>query len=165
VKPILAICILFAVSSAPAFSQTPAGADAFKYYVGTWACVGGPTDTPAVKASITAVMNEGLLTQHVSVPVQTGMTSAFSQTFTVAYSPVTKAYNQVEIDGFGGWGVSKASPWTGNTEQWADVANAEGKLGRTETVRTDQNHYTVTSYATPTDTAPNFKATCERNPM
>jgi hypothetical protein len=165
VKPILAICILIALSSAPALSQTPAGADVFKYYVGTWSCLGGPTETPAVKANITAVMNDGLLTQHVSVPVQAGMTAAFSQTYTVAYSPVTKVYNQVQIDNFGGWSISKASPWTGNTEEWADVTTADGKLGRGETVRTDQNHYTVTGYASATATAPNFKATCERSAM
>ncbi len=106
-KPLLAICILVAISAAPALSQTSPGGDALSYYVGTWTCVGGPTDTPAVKATITAVINEGLLTQHVSVPVQAGMTSAFSQTFTVAYSPITKTYNQVEIDGFGGWGSRK----------------------------------------------------------
>jgi hypothetical protein len=164
VKSLLAICILVAVSSAPAFSQTSAGGDALNYYVGTWTCVGGPTDTPAVKATITAAINEGLLTQHVSVPVQAGMTSAFSQTFTMAYSPITKTYNQVEIDGFGGWGVSKANPWTGNTEEWTDVATATGKLGRGQTVRTDQNHFTTVGYASATATAPNFKATCERSP-
>jgi hypothetical protein len=163
VKPILAICILVALSSATALSQTPGSADAFTYYVGTWSCLGGPTETPAVKATVTAVINDGLLTQHVSVPVQTGMTAAFSQTFTAAYSPVTKAYNQVAIDNFGGWQASKASPWTGNTEEWADVASADGKLGRAQTVRTDQNHYTVTGYASATATAPNFKVTCERS--
>jgi hypothetical protein len=164
VKPILAICVLVALSSAPALSQTP-GADPLNYYVGTWACVGGPTETPAVKAAITGVMNGGLLTQHVTVPVQTGMDAALSQTFTAAYNPITKVYNQVEIDNFGGWHVSKASPWTGTTEEWADVASADGKLGRTEIVRTDKNHFTSLGYATPTDTTPNFKATCERSSM
>lgn len=164
-KPILAICILVALSSAPALSQTAAGPDAFKYYVGTWSCLGGPTETPAVKATITATMDEGLLTQHLSVPAQGAMSAAFSQTFTVAYNPTSKVYNQVQIDNFGGWSASKASPWTGNTEDWTDVASADGKLGRAQTVRTDQNHYTVTGYASATATAPNFKATCERSAM
>jgi hypothetical protein len=163
VKPLLAICILVALSAAPALSQTPGGADAFSYYVGSWSCLGGPTDSPAVKAAVTAVMNDGLLTQHVSVPVQPGMTAALSQTYTVAYSPVTKVYNQVQINNFGGWSISKASPWTGNTEEWTDVATAEGKLGRGQTVRTDQNHYTITGYESATAAAPNFKATCERS--
>ena len=145
-KPLLAICILIALSAAPALSQTPAGADAFSYYVGTWSCLGGPTDSPAVKAAITAVMNDGLLTEHVSVPAQGKMTAAFSQTFTLAYNPATKLYTQVHSDNFGGWSVSKASPWTGNTEEWTDVATVDGKLGHGQTVRTDQNHYTVTGY-------------------
>jgi hypothetical protein len=163
VKQLLAICILVALSAAPALSQTPAGADAFSYYVGTWSCLGGPTDSPAVKAAITAVMNDGLLTEHVSVPAQGGMPAAFSQTFTLAYNPRTKLYSQVQSDNFGGWSVSKASPWTGNTEEWTDVATVDGKLGHGQTVRTDQNHYTVTGYDSATGTTPNFKATCERS--
>jgi hypothetical protein len=162
VKALLIAGLVVALTAAPAAAQTADPASAFTYYVGTWSCLGGPTETPAVKATITASINDGLLTEHVSVPVQTGMEMALSQLFTVAYSPFSKGYNEIEIDNFGGWRAAKASPWTGNTEDWTDVASADGKLGRVQVVRTDQNHFTSTGYATPTDTAPNFKATCQR---
>jgi hypothetical protein len=161
-KLLLGLSVLVVLGAAPAFAQTPSGTDALKYYVGTWSCLGGPVGAPAVKATITAVMNDGLLTEHVNVPMQSGMTGALSQTYTIAYNPIAKGYNQIEIDNFGGWGVSKADAWPGHTEEWDELAKSDGRLERDETVRTDQNHYTSTGYASLTDTVPNFKAVCER---
>jgi hypothetical protein len=160
VKFFLALSILTALVVAPASAQTPTGMDAMNYYVGNWACLGGPTDDPPVKAVITVAMSGGLLIEHIGVPMQTGMPMVLSQNSAIDSTPA--GYTRTEIDNFGSWRVSKAAPFTGNTEDWTDVASYNGTLGHGQTIRTDQNHFTSLMYATAKNTTPNFKATCER---
>ena len=149
-----------AAAIAPGGAQAAPGMDAFDYYVGTWACVGGPTSFPPVKATFVGVMDAGLMRQTVSVPVQKGIKVPISQTMVVSYDGKGH-YNQAPIENDGSWEVSQAPPWTGNTEIWTDLATADGKLGHGQTVRTDQNHFTFTGFGASGST-PVFTVTCQR---
>ncbi len=131
------------------------------YYVGTWTCVGGPVGSPPSTANVTAVMNGDVLNSSVSIPVQSGMKAPYYLTFVTSYDGKGR-YIQTTLDNYGSWGVSSAPTWTGNTEQWTDLSNSDGKLGHGQAVRTDNDHYTFTGYATTTGTTPNFKIACQR---
>jgi hypothetical protein len=148
-------------AAAPAGAQQAGGMSAMEYYVGTWACTGGPTANAPVKATTTYVMNSDVLSQSVSVPMQPGMKSPLSISLAYVYDGKSR-YLQTYLDSRGSWNVSYAPPWTGNTEKWTDLSSNNGKLGRGEAVRTDHDHYTFTGYATPTGSTPNFKITCGR---
>ena len=41
--------------------------------------------------------------------------------------------------------------------------DSDGKLGRSQIVRTNRNNFVLTAYATPTSPKPNFKVTCKRS--
>lgn len=162
-RKIFALFAFAAVATAtPSGAQPAAGMGALDYYVGTWACVGGPTrlSQPA-HVTVTHVMNGGVLSGSVSVPAQTGIKAPISVSLATSYDGKGR-YIQTSLDNSGVWRVSYAKPWTGNTERWTDLTTSDGKLGHGETVRTDHEHYTVTRYGTPTATTPNFKATCQR---
>ncbi len=158
-KTTLICCVFALVALAPA-ATLAAAMDSMNYYVGTWACQGGPTTEPPVNATITSAMDNGVLRETVTVPVQGRMSTPYTQTSLVAYDG--KRYVQTTLDTMGEWGVSYAAPWSGNTEQWTDLATWDGKLGHGQTVRADQNNYAYTGYATVSGTQPNFKATCRR---
>lgn len=160
-KQILAVLILGIAAAAPAAAQAPEGMNAMGYYVGSWTCAGGPVGVPPANATVTAAMNGGVLNSSVSVPVQPGMTQALNVTFAISYDGKGR-YTQTMIDSSGEWAVSSAPAWTGNTEQWTDVASSDGKLGHGTIVRTDNDHYTFTSYGAPTGGMPVFKTACQR---
>lgn len=160
-KKILAVCIFSIAAAAPVSAQQATGMSAMGYYVGTWACVAGPVGRPPVNATATFVMNGDVLSESVSVPAQTGMKAPLSINFALSYDPKGR-FIQTSLDSNGSWGVSYANPWTGNTEQWTDLSNSDGKLGHGQTIRTDQEHFTFTGYPTPTGTTPDFKGTCQR---
>ncbi len=160
-KHIRAVFILALVAAAPAVAQPTGGMSAMGYYVGTWTCVAGPVGKPQANATATYVMNGGVLNENVSVPVQTGMKASYSLSFAISYDGKGR-YIQTSLDNYGGWGVSFAPPWTGNTEQWTDLSTNDGKLGHGQTVRTDNDHFAFTSYGTPTGTTPTFQGTCQR---
>jgi hypothetical protein len=161
-KSFLVVAILAIALAAPASAQQATGMGAMTYYVGTWTCLGGPVGVPPAKATLTYVMNGSILNQNVSVPVQPGISSALTFSFSLSYDGAKGQYVQTALDESGSWSVSSAKPWTGNTEEWTDVSSADGKLGRGEAVRTDQTHYTFTGYPTLSGSAPNFKVSCLR---
>ncbi|HET6277053.1 MAG TPA: hypothetical protein VFE16_14080 [Candidatus Cybelea sp.] len=140
-----------------------AGMDDMQYYVGTWTCMVGPTGVPASKATGTYTLDGGVLREWVSVPPTGQMTQAYMASSAMTYDAKSGQYVETWLGNMADWSVSSAKPWTGNTEEWADTANNTGKLGRTEVVRTNQNSFTFTSYATQTDTSPNFKGACTRS--
>ena len=163
-KTTLMICMLIIAASVPAGAQPTGGMSALNYYVGTWACIGGPTKYAPLKATITVAMSGGLMVETVNVGVQAKMDTAYIQNVAVSYDPKAAAYSRTSNDNLAEWSVSKATPWTGNTETWSDVTSSDGKLSHFQTVRTDQDHFTSVGYPTATDTTPDFKATCQRQP-
>jgi hypothetical protein len=133
-----------------------------QYYVGTWACVGGPIGPPPVKATATFVADSGVLRQWVSVPMQGKMKGSYAVAFVVAYDAKKHRYVQTLLDNGAEWGVSVAKPWSGNTELWTDLATNDGKLGHTQIVRSGKDTYVVTGYGA-SSTKPNFTVTCKRS--
>jgi hypothetical protein len=162
-KTILAVCIFTVAATTSAGANQGPYMSAMGYYVGTWTCVGGPTGSPPTNATVTDVVQGALLNASVSVPAQTGMSGPYSASLATSYDGKGR-YIQTFLDSSGSWSVSYANPWTGNTEHWTDLSTSDGKLGHGEAVRTDQDHYTYTSYGTPTGTTPSFKITCQRQP-
>jgi hypothetical protein len=160
-KQILAAFILTLVAVAPASAQQAGGMSAMGYYVGTWTCVGGPVGLPPATATVTDVMNGGVMNGSVSIPVQAGMKVPYSASLVTSYDGKGR-YIQTFLDDHGIWSVSYAPTWTGNTEQWTDLTTSDSKLGHGEAVRTDNDHYTYTGFGTPTGTTPNFKIACQR---
>ena len=133
-----------------------------QYYVGAWSCVAGTIGRPPVKATATYSLDSGVMREWVVVPAQQKMKRAYSISFAVTYDPKHRRYVQTTLDNDASWSISYAKPWTGNTEQWTDQSNDEGKPTRNQTVRTNANSFTFTGYPSLTATKPNFKGTCNR---
>jgi hypothetical protein len=155
----LALCAAFGVPA----TACAAGMDDMQYYVGNWTCMVGPTGVPPSKATGTYTLDGGVLREWVSVPPSGTMTQPYMASSASTYDAKNGQYVETWLGNGSDWSVSYAKPWTGNTEEWADTANSSGKLGRTEIVRTNQGSFTFTSYATQTDSAPNFKGVCTRS--
>lgn len=147
----------------PAGAQSMNGMTALQYYVGTWSCTAGPVGSPPSNATATYTMDSGVLREWVIVPPQGSMTTVYAISIAMTYDAKAGHYVQTFNDSDGGWSVSTAPPWTGNTEQWTDQANREGKVRHGQTVRTDQNTFSFTGYPTPTATQPDFQGTCHRS--
>jgi len=161
-RKILAFSAFAAIATAiPAGAQPAAGMSAFDYYVGAWTCAGGPTSRPpAQNVSFTATMDGGVLRELVSVPVQGDIKTPISVSMAISYDGKGH-YVQTQQDSFGFWEVSSAPTWTGNTEEWTDLAISDGKLGHGQKLRADRDHFTSTGYG-PTGATPTFKASCQR---
>ena len=159
----LAFSVLALAFAAPAGAQTPAGMGAMQYYVGTWSCTGGPVGPPAQKATLTYTLDSGIMRQLVVVPVQGKMTKPYALSSDTTYDAKKGRFVSTANDSGASWGVSVAKPWTGNTEQWTDIANSDGKLGHGKVVRTDKDDFDYIGYPTSTGTKPNFKVTCKRS--
>lgn len=134
-----------------------------QYYVGTWSCQAGPIGSTASKSTATYSLDSGVLRESVDVPAQGKMTKPYVISIATTYDAKKGEYVQTGLDNQANWWVSFAKPWTGNTEQWADHSNSDNKLGRGQTVRSDRNTFSFTSYPTLTATKPNFKGTCNRS--
>lgn len=168
-RPTLAVSVLALALAAPADAQTsmamkaPGGMAALQYYVGTWACLAGPPGVPPSKATATYTMEHDILRQYVVVPPAGKMKETYSLEIGTAFDAKKNRYVQTSVDNAGGWGVTYAKPWTGNTEQWVDSQTSDGKPGHGFTVRTGKNSFTYTGFATLTGTKPTFKVACTRS--
>jgi hypothetical protein len=158
----LALLVLALGFAAPAAAQSTAGMDALQYYVGTWACTAGPPGTPPSTATATFAIDSGVLREWVVVPPQGKMTATYALSIALTYDAKNNRYVETLNDNQGGWSVSYATPWTGNTEQWTDQATYDGKPGHSQTVRTNQNSFSFTGYPG-TGTTPDFQGTCNRS--
>jgi hypothetical protein len=154
---------LVLIAGGPAAAQTTSGMDAMQYYVGKWSCQAGTVGQPASNAMATYTLDNGVLRGWVNVPPQGRMTQPFVLNIAIAYDTKKNRYVQTQLDNLGNWTTSFAAPWTGNTEQWADNATADGKLGRSETVRTNQNAFSFSGYSSATLAQPDFKGSCTRS--
>ena len=158
----LALCALLVAVAAPAVAQTAPGMGAMQYYVGTWSCVAGPVGKAPAKATATYTLDAGLMRSWVYVPAQATMKTAYAFSTVGSYDRKTRRYIQTSNDNTSAWTVSAAKPWMGNTERWTDQASSDGKLGRTETIRT-KNSFSFAGYPTVTATKPVFKGSCKRS--
>ena len=149
--------------AAPAGAQPMTGMAAMQYYVGTWSCTAGPVGSAPVNATATYTIDSGVMREWVVVPAQGKMTTPYVISIATAYDTKGGRYIETFNDNEGGWSVSTAPPWTGNTEQWTDQATHDGKLGHGQTVRTDQNTFTFSSYPSVTATQADFQGTCHRS--
>lgn len=162
-RTVLALIVLALALAAPAAAQPATGMAAMQYYVGTWSCQAGPPGSPPSTATATFTLDSGILRQWVVVPPQGKMTTAYVISFATTYDAKNGRYVETEIDNQGGWSISYATPWTGNTEQWIDQATMDGKPGHGQTVRTDQNSFSFTGYPTTTSMQPDFQGSCNRS--
>jgi hypothetical protein len=162
-KKVLVLCAFVVAFAAPAAAQPAAGMGAMQYYVGTWACLGGPVGVPPQKATLTYTIDSAVLRQWVAVPAQGKMKTPYAVSFDTTYDAKKGRYVSTSLDNLAAWSVSVAKPWTGSTERWTDIATNDGKLGHGTVVRTDENDFVYTGYPTVTSTKPNFKVTCKRS--
>jgi hypothetical protein len=154
----------FAVAlAAPAGAQPATGMGAMQYYVGSWSCVAGSPMGPPSTATTNFVAGNGILRQWVSVPMQGKMKGPYAISIAITYDGKKGRFVETTLDSNGAWSIDEAKPWSGNTEFWTDSSTSDGKLGRSQIVRTDKNNFVLTAYATPTSAKPNFKVTCKRS--
>jgi hypothetical protein len=145
--------------AAPAGADAP-GMGAFNYYVGAWACVGGAAELPPVTGWVTYEMDGSALRSAVAVPVQKRMTRAWL-TVETKFDAAKNVYVDTAFDN-GGWDVSWARPWSGNTEEWVDRSTATGKLGRDRVTRIDGKTFVHTRYQSLTGSDVDFRIKCTR---
>jgi hypothetical protein len=162
-KKILTLLTLAVGFAAPASAQPMTGMAALQYYVGTWSCMAGPIGSPPSTATASYTIDSGVMREWVVVPVQGKMTSPYVLSIATTYDAKNGRYVETFLDNTAGWSVSFAQPWTGNTEQWTDQSTYNGKLGRSQTIRTDQNSFTFTGYPSVSSTQPDFQGTCNRS--
>lgn len=162
-KRALALCALTFAFVAPAGAQAAGGMGAMQYYVGTWACAGGPVGIPPQKATVTYTLDAGVLRQWVDLPAQGTMKQPYGLSSATTYDAKKGRYVSTSLDSTSDWSISVAKPWTGNTERWADIATNHGKLSHGVLVRTDDNDFVYTGYPTLTGMKPNFKVTCKKS--
>jgi hypothetical protein len=162
-KRALALCVLTLAFAAPAGAQPTGGMGAMQYYVGTWACVGGPLAMAPQKATLTFTVDSGVMRQWVDVPAQGKMKFPYVLSAATSYDAKKGRYVSASLDNTSAWNISVAKPWTGNTERWTDIATNDGKLTHGTIVRTDENDFSYTGYPTLTGTKPNFKVTCKKS--
>ncbi|MGR4065453.1 MAG: hypothetical protein ACLQPV_08390 [Vulcanimicrobiaceae bacterium] len=157
----LVLFAFVAAVAAPAGAQTPGGMDAMQYYVGTWACAA--VGEPDSNSTATYAIENGVMRDSVVVPAQGKMTTTYQLAIVTTFDTKNNRYVQTSLDNQGMWAVSFAKPFTGNTEEWADNATFDGKLGRVEVVRTDRSTFDIIGYSTMTQVKPDFKVTCHRS--
>jgi hypothetical protein len=161
-KRTLGFVVLAALAGVPAGAQSTSGMAAMQYYVGSWSCVAANVGQKPVKATATFAMDSGVLREWVVVPAQGKMTKPYALALSISYDAKNKRYVQATLDNLAGWTISYAAPWAGNTEQWTDHASDSGKLGHSQTVRTNQGSFSLEGYASMTAAKPNFKGSCTR---
>jgi hypothetical protein len=144
-------------------AQSMTGMGTLQYYVGTWSCMAGQVGEAPQKASATYTMDSGVLREWVDVPPQGKMKNAYVASAAEAYDAKNHRYIETWLGNDADWSISYAKPWTGKTEVWLDHASSAGKLSRSETVRTDQDHFTFTSYSSTTSMKAFFKGSCTRS--
>jgi hypothetical protein len=161
----LALFALIAVGATaaalPAGAQS-AGVSALQYYVGTWACTGGPPGKPQSKATITYTLDSGILHSTIAAPKQNGMTQPYLQSSSTTYDAKNNRYI---AGGVSNDPMTFTSAWTlsGNVETSRDLSVSSGKPGHGTTVRNSSSMFTYTGYPTMTSTRPSFKATCRKS--
>lgn len=133
-----------------------------QYYVGTWTCQAGVSGKPPSNATATYTLDNGVLRQWVSVPVQSGMKRGYYLSSATTYDAKKGMFVQSNLDSDAAWSIDYAKPWTENTEQWADHVSST-KLEHSTVTRTNQNSFSFLGYSSLTSTTPTFKGSCTRS--
>ncbi|HZY98538.1 MAG TPA: hypothetical protein VFE36_03110 [Candidatus Baltobacteraceae bacterium] len=158
------VLVLFgfiAATVASAGAQTTGRMAAMQYYVGTWACAA--VGEPDSNATATYAIENGTMRDLVVVPPQGKMTAAYELAIVTTFDAKHNRYVQTSLDNQATWAVSFAKPFTGTTEEWVNNVTFDGKLGRAEVARTDQNTFDITGYSTMSQTKPDYKVICHRS--
>jgi hypothetical protein len=158
---VLVLFAFIAAAVAPACAQTTDGMAAMQYYVGTWNCAAA--GEPDSNSTATYAIDNGVLRDAVRVPAQGKMTTPYQLAIVTAFDAKNNRYVQTSLDNQAMWAVSFAKPFTGKTEEWVNNATSDGKLGRVQVVRTDQNDFDIIGYSSMSQTKPDFKVTCHRS--
>jgi hypothetical protein len=158
-KRSLLLLLLVAALGAPA--NAAGGMSSLEYYVGSWTCVAGNVGEKPVNATVEYTMNAGVLREWVLVPVQGKMKSPYGLSIVQSWDAKHGRYVSASNDNMGGWSVSYAKPWSGNTEEWVDHASAITP-GHSTTVRDSANAFHFMSYPTTTSMKANFKGSCKK---
>lgn len=158
----LAVFGLFCLAVVPTAAQSASGTSALQYYVGTWSCVGKAAGQPATTATLTYTLDSGVLRQTLMAPKMGSMKQAYVSSTSTTYDPKGNRYLSAGVSNDPS---SFTSMYTisGNTESSKDTWVSSGSPGRATTVRTNQNSFSYTGYATATATKPSFTATCKRS--
>lgn len=159
---ILAIA-LTASASAQMTGASSGGMDAMKYYVGSWSCMAGNVGEKPVPATTTYTMEPGMLRQIVNVPPTGKMKEPYIGSASVVWDSKKHEYIQSWLGNGADASVSTTKALTGNTEQWVEVYDSSGKLGRTKIVRTSNDRMDWDSYETMSSQKPYFKGYCTRS--
>jgi hypothetical protein len=156
----LVLIAFIAAAVAPAGAQTPDGMAAMQYYVGAWTCTAA--GEPDSNSTANYTIENGVMRDLVIVPAQGKMTSPYQLEIVTTFDPKNNRYVQTSLDNQATWAVSFAKPFTGKTEEWANSATFDGKLGRVEVVRNDGNAFDIIGYSTMSQTKPDYKVSCHR---
>ena len=148
---------------APNGVRAASGAAALQYYVGTWSCQAGAIGKPVVKSTVVYTFKSGLLHEWVDVPPQGKMATPYLNSIAMSYDAAKGRYVQTGSDNQGFWWVSYAEPWTGNTEQWTNLASSDNNIRRYTWVRTNRNAFSFTEYPSRTAAKPDFRGSCSRS--
>jgi hypothetical protein len=160
VRSLLLFAIL-TVAAVPAGGQTPDRMAVMQYYVGSWNC--SAVGEPDSKTIATYAIEHGVMRDSVVIPPQGKMTTAYQLELVTTFDPKNGRYVQTSLDSEASWKVSFAKPFTGSAEEWIDNVSSDGKLGRVQVVRNDNNNFDIIGYATVSQVKPYFKVSCHRS--
>lgn len=142
--------------------QGPADVGNLSYYVGTWSCMAGNVGQKPMPATATYTMDSGLLREFVTVPAGGMMKYPYTLSIAIIYDAKHHRFVDTGLGNDGGWWVSYAKPWSGQTEMWTDHANSDA-LGRNVTTRDSHDHFSFTSWDKVAGGKVVFKGSCTRN--
>jgi hypothetical protein len=154
--------LVVAIITAPGRAVSATGMAAMQYYVGQWSCMAGPIGQPPAKAQLTYALDSGVLRNLIVVPPQGKMKRTYALSIDTTYDSKHARYVQDSVDTNGVSSISLVTMPSGTMEQWTDYAAYNQKPGHGQTVRNNQNMFTVTGYSTLTSTKATFKAVCHR---
>jgi hypothetical protein len=139
---------------------------ALAYFNGTWTChqtVRGK-DRPDTSTT-TMEMNDRWLKVHdVAPPFDQYRTAPVNSDTYYTYDPSVKKYVGVELDDFGGYGLSSSPGWTGNTMVWTDKSALDGSVGVTTVTKVSDSEYNFTNTGTDAKgkAVPTTNGTCKK---
>jgi hypothetical protein len=166
-KSSLFFVVAVLLAAAPAGAQMtaahgPSDVGNLGYYVGTWSCMAGNVGQKPMPATATYTMDSGLLREFVTVPAGGMMKYPYTLSIAQLYDAKHHRFVDTGLGNDGGWWVSYAKPWTGQTETWIDHANNDASLGRSVTVRDSHDRFSFTSWDKVAGGKVVFKGSCTR---
>jgi len=163
----LFLVVAFAGPAARAQTAAPAPtgplANVLGYFAGTWNCKGGPLSNKPRAATVAYEWELGntMMEEQVDVPA-VGKLPAYRGANYSAYVAKTKRVIASGINMYGDWNVSWTAGWKGATLVWADIAAADGKLGKDIVTRRSTNAFDSVGYNEKGKA--DFKAHCDKLP-